>query len=316
MTIPTTDEFASWLLRSATPLDLGIPPPKGITVHSVANYLLETDEARIRMRDALVKEDTFRWLSSQREYQRAAEKVFGKRGRAAKIASERTPVPAVDTAAKFLERAAAQWKSRGRTRVQGDEYFGTIRADLARFTSRGFETTWDWRTMEAVAEYLEGKTARRFQDAVNEIDAAAAAAYTAFVRYQALVEELKKPNLRSIPVNRFHLRTHLNSWNPTAMLGIVSPLGRKDSTSDERLFVYRMFTANRRSARSAKAEAIAELMGLEGFRHQYEVRTIERLCAGFAKLAAPFSRTSGEPTKETVKSPTSSRGNTSAIRAA
>jgi len=168
-----------------------------------------------------------------------------------------------------------------------------LRNDIERSARYGFEGTWIYGTVRAVAEYLEGRTARRFQDAVRDIEVAADAAFAAVRRYEELAEELKSPAFRDIPVNRAQLRTHLTKWYPTTMLDLVSPLGRKDSRSDERLFVYRMFVLNRRKTRSPKVEAIAELMGLEGFRHQYDLRTIERLCARFAEQTREFRRAGG-----------------------
>ena len=51
-----------------------------------------------------------------------------------------------------------------------------------------------------------------------------------------------------------------------------------------------MFKANKQVSRNAKTEAIVELMGLEGFKHQYDSRTVEKLCAGFTGMKRRVSR--------------------------
>lgn len=77
------------------------------------------------------------------------------------------------------------------------------------------------------------------------------------------------------------------------------PLHRADATVNERFFVYQVSRSNWQVSRSSKAEAIADLMELEGFDVKMEIRTIERMCAKFRenrrKLAARLERI-GEPT--------------------
>ena len=65
------------------------------------------------------------------------------------------------------------------------------------------------------------------------------------------------------------------------------PIRRNDPRGAERLFVYRMQSINRTISRKAKAEAIYELMAMDGFRHQYDLRTVERLCKQFAGRKRP-----------------------------
>lgn len=136
--------------------------------------------------------------------------------------------------------------------------------------------------MRAVAEYIEGRAAASFQHAAAEIEAAAKAAQEAMTRYQHLAEILNRAGFRGIWVRGARAQRRPIEVS-AADIGAL-PIGtRKDERSNERLFVYRMFVANQGAVRSAKPEAIADLMGLEGFRHKYETRTIERLCKRFAE---------------------------------
>jgi hypothetical protein len=57
------------------------------------------------------------------------------------------------------------------------------------------------------------------------------------------------------------------------------PIRRNSKHKAELLFIVRMYQAHRRHLRTPKPEVIAELMTIEGFRHQLDERTIERQCA-------------------------------------
>lgn len=64
------------------------------------------------------------------------------------------------------------------------------------------------------------------------------------------------------------------------------PITKNSQHKAEQLFVYRVWLINQQYTGKPKAEAIAELMTLDGFDHVFDKRTVERMCARFkaAKL--------------------------------
>ncbi len=289
--IPTKDEFDSWLSLASIPVETAARLPAVLTIDGVAEYLREADEDNQRAFDKLREMVAFQWLVEQREYKRAYDRVFGVRHRTAVAARQADPDRFRKRAEQILDSFERSQPSgsvqaeiyrlsdesmRRRIDRQNDE---RLRERIQYRAAADWTSLWVYGTMGAVAEYLEGKTASRFQDAVKELAAAAQAAQVASAKYVELAEEVNRANLRNVGIVLGRFKSRLAPRFDVH----ESPIGRKDARIDERLFVYRMFFLNRGRARSPKVEAIAELMGLEGFRHQYDSRTIERLCARFAE---------------------------------
>ncbi len=288
--IPTKEEFDAWLTLATTPIEVGVslpPEPAELTVDDAADYFRQADADQERRWRAMLDLHAWKWLCSQREFRRAHERVFSTRRRKERGDAEpdidRFRARAqrfFDSAEEFHARRISEgWKASASEQTRAHDR----RRAIERAGSRAFDGDWRTATMRAVAEYLEGKAAASYQDAAAEIEAAARAAQEAVARYLHLSEVLNEAGLRGIWVRGMRYpRKHTEFSVPDIN---ALPIGsRKDGRSNERLFVYRMFVANRGAVRSAKPEAITELMGLEGFRHQYETRTIERLCKRFAEL--------------------------------
>ena len=90
------------------------------------------------------------------------------------------------------------------------------------------------------------------------------------------------------------------------------PIQRDAKHKAEHLYVYRLWQINLRYFGSAKPDCIAELMFLDGIAHQFDVRTIERMCAKFKtarlsrfrpKVAVANNEPKVEPTAATKPSP-------------
>ncbi len=289
--VPTTEEFNAWLTLATTPIEVGasLPPePAELTVDDAAEYLRQADADKEQRWRAMMGSPAWQWLRSQREFLRAYDRVFSTRRRKERDEAE----PDIDhfraQAQRFFDsaeesharRISEGWKASASEQTRAH----ALRGSIERAGSRPFDGYWHTATMHATAEYLAGTAAASFQEAAAEIEAAAKAAQEAVARFMHLSEVLNEAGLWGIWVRggpRF-LRGRDEARVPDID---ALPIGsRKDETNNERLFVYRMFVANRRAVRSAKPEAIAELMGLEGFRHRYETRTIERLCKRFAEI--------------------------------
>jgi hypothetical protein len=290
MAVPTKEEFDAWLTLATTPIEVGasLPAePAELTVDDAAAYLRQADADKERRWRAMLALPAWQWLHSQREFLRAYERVFSTRRRKERDGAE----PDIDyfhalaqtyfdnAEESHARRISEGWKDSASEQTRAR----SLRGLIGRAGSRAFDGDWRTATMRAVAEYLEGKAAASFQNAAAEIGAAAKAAQEAVARFMHLSEVLNEADFLGIWVRGPRFlggRTEVGVPDIGAL-----PIGsRKDERSNERLFVYRMFVANRRAVRSAKPEAIAELMGMEGFRHQYETRTIERLCKRFAEL--------------------------------
>jgi hypothetical protein len=59
------------------------------------------------------------------------------------------------------------------------------------------------------------------------------------------------------------------------------PIRRNSKHKAEQLFVYRAWQANQRHVGKPKPEVIVELMTFDGFGHQFDLRTVARMCAKF-----------------------------------
>lgn len=293
--VPTKEEFDAWLSLASTPIEVSasLPPePAELTVDDAADYLRQAGADQEQRWRAMLALPAWQWLRSQREFLRAHDRIFSTRRRKERDGAE----PDIDRfralAQRYFDSAEKFARRMSEERLAKFDDYPThileyraryFRRSIERTGSRAFDDYWHTETMRAVAEYLEGKAAANFLDAAAEIEAAAKAASKAVARYVRLAEALNGADFLTVRVRG--LRPHQKSPEFDVPDLDASPTGRrKNARSDERLFVYRMFLANRSAVRKPKAEAIAELMGLEGFRHQYETRTIERLCAKFAEL--------------------------------
>jgi len=300
MAVPTKEDFDAWLTLATMPIQVGASLPSEsveLTIDDAAEYLRQADADRQQRWRAMRDLPAWRWLTGQREFVRAVDRVFGsrrptKRGVGVAETSNENETDRFRARAQRLFDITETHARRmsGERHARFEEYPAStlqyrardLRREIEREGTYAFDRLWYADAMRAVAEYLEGNTAAKFVDAAAEIKAAANAARDAVARYVRFAEALNGADFRTVQVRGLHFHQRRPFDVPDLE---ASPIGRrKDARGDERLFVYRMFVANRSVVRSAKPEAIADLMCLEGFRHQYETRTIERLCKRFAEL--------------------------------
>lgn len=65
------------------------------------------------------------------------------------------------------------------------------------------------------------------------------------------------------------------------------PISRDGPRKRELLFVHQMWRVHQQLFRAAKAEVITDLMTMEGFRYQFDIRTVERLSSKWKGLLLP-----------------------------
>ncbi|WP_146126550.1 hypothetical protein [Burkholderia multivorans] len=71
---------------------------------------------------------------------------------------------------------------------------------------------------------------------------------------------------------------------------ILYPISRLDGTARARLFVYKMTDINVQHCGSPKAGLIADLMEIDGFVSQLDLRTIERQCSNYESMQRDYWR--------------------------
>lgn len=145
----------------------------------------------------------------------------------------------------------------------------------------------------ALNEYLYSDTAQRMAENRRTIESRVKTAIAGIEAISTLIQDsLAMEVLKGLPSSQRPkfwqkeiLSEQLNGLQLLAAVDATSiyPIARSDETMRERLFVYRMSRLNWRHFRSFKAEAIANLMMLEGFRTSLDTRNIEKLCKKFSE---------------------------------
>lgn len=285
--IPTREEFSEWLQLGTTRMPWGddcLPEPGALTHEAAVSHLAAAVGWRGELQEQMRRLPAGAWLEAQEGYQRARAIVHGAR---------KGTAPKAMTKAQFLRaRVSAMWDQAAREPAPQQTFHNFVAA------AGGDDHTnhWQWNCMLALAEYFHvpdrpaavHQAAKRFSDA-------AAALQRAVDEFLLCADDLNDYEIAEASVE-------LPADLP-AQLGEVSagrigapdrahfPLGRLDEQASERLFVYRVWCANMQQTQSPKAEAIFELMMIDGFRSRYaDVDSIERLCADFKKRRTLWER--------------------------
>lgn len=276
MAIPNQQQFAEWLQLVRTPLAIELPA-RGETITKVS-WLAWTAEVRrlgeIRWNE-LTATPVGQWLSETKEISRARDLVFRAHMKKYPIKEE-----SIDEIADWYLSTAAVTSSSASGRNEW------LRSQMREWIRGPLKGSWTSICVEAIAEYFNperpAQVARAHKDLADALDQARSAISRLKASTEA-VESLHLPEAR-IRLSATFVRT-LNEFGPLTeplcLSGEAFPIGRLDAHSGERLFVFRMHRANVAITRGPRIEAIDELMGIEGFRHQYDRRTIERLCKEF-----------------------------------
>lgn len=269
MPVPERRDFAALLALADAPLHVSNEPPDTLARHEAAEYLIEIETLRRRRWAEIELAPAWVWLTRQREFERAWNIVTGQRRRG-RLSERRDQSPLKDRANARVDKIFAGKES---VSVHWVSWGGWHR-------DTPFRHVWVVDCIRAVSEYLEGTAASAMVRAARDFEKARLEAHRAVQRFLDVQRQIDAYNVYGVRTGPSRSLSswlsHKGEWDISAL-----PLRRNDELARERLFVFRLWEMNTAFARSPKVEAIAELMGLEGFRHQYDVRTIERLCAGF-----------------------------------
>ena len=266
MTIPSNADFDEWLTRADATIDLPVqlPPDTEISEADAIAYLSVALPARTDSVRELLGMPAMRWLEAAREFQRAKAIVTrpGRGGRRAEPLNQKA-VSAEERYRALYRKAVDDAHRYGASH----EYLPT--RDIGYWLHRTISAapfpkyTWLHKTVASLSEYLYSGRGDGWVEAAREIELAAQEAAKAAARYWQLARhvdslEALRPGWRSRRAEHDHERGHVFRVPPAD----IFPFTRRDDNNAERLFVYRMAIANLSASRSAKPEAIVELMGL------------------------------------------------------
>ena len=313
MAIPTEAEFKAWLQIASRPLD--IPPelseaweathvrkailPKTIAVDYYRAIRLEGESSDDRLRATPINS----WLRGQREFTRAQRLVlFGRKvasgGREpenltkidfAKAVEDMFELGAKREASRQHGEDAALFSAdaigdhQAANKTDAEQRISRYVCNLLDFLARKYQPnqTWLYACVHALNEYYYGDAWRRSVALSKSLAASIQSAKKSIDLVVAQIDEAVSLDFSSRAFGRLFM-IRASEGMSKSLSEISFPVQRNDVRACEKLFVFRLYKANRRFTKKPKTEAIAELMGLEGFRHQYDPRTIEKLCSGFA----------------------------------
>lgn len=289
MGVPTADQFRAWVAAAESEVF-------NIALHDAGctdRPLNRTNAIRVAVAFRTRLDEAWRsawelpagqWLLAQREFDRAWKKIHAGRGSKAKNA----PVAAE-------ELNYEQWAEKYVTAIEASTFRSGSDDTLAEpvyaraFTRRvetklrsAFRRNWTVDCVKALAEYFSGTAAEQIITASKQLPIAASKAEKALRQYLEHAEVILAhdvPLLR--PAGNYDLE-RLREFARSLPIRVEQPVRRADERRNERLFVYRMWRANMRAVRGPRTEVISQLMGLEGFQHQYDSRTIEKQCKDFS----------------------------------
>jgi len=288
MTIPTKSDFESWLEAARTPTlySDGLIRPldrlEALTKQSVRELLFGLRAERRARWATLAREEPIKWLHAHDDFRQAENLVlFGRRRPTAKNSTAPDlEVWAARRADRYFLRAADPKRALGWNGEKTED--GRLRYELRRLYVDGYNHSdgWVFACASALHEYLYTENWKVSLSTSRSWADARAAARSSVSALNELLASTANFGLELRTPRSFLQRTleKIEALPTTPVL----PVTRSDVRARERLFVYRMFKANHSLTRNPKAKAIAYLMGLEGFKHQYDDRSIERLCAEFA----------------------------------
>lgn len=286
MAIPSQGEFSEFLALADTPVSVSATLPEGFTIEDAVAFAIQADTDCRAVAQRLDAMPALQWLVSQREFQRADEIVRGTRRRSRRTAgvSDEQQTSREDRIRQRVTDVFRRYSER-RAQRQNDHWDAwDLRRAIERFSITKWGDLWLVNCLRAVAEYLDGTTGKELIQAVRGVEQLHAELIAAARRYSDAANRINSSGitgLRVSPPSRYVGRyMHRPLFDAPHDVSFM-PFKRDDDSVAERLFVYRLWSQNRIHFRTPKTEAIAELMGLEGFRRSYDTRTIERLCSGF-----------------------------------
>ena len=270
MPIPSLEQFESALLLANEWFAFELLD-RFATVYDDDGFVLKEKEEELRallveyfqLKDARWKEignsESFRWMFAQPGFIAAREICyFGKRRK--KHESDFSIETALEA---HFNRAK---RSRGHTEV-------LVMDRLSK--------TWPIRCLSAFREYFYTDNADKALTAgkrLNEIE-------RSLIKIGDELGALESSMLGGSNVTRLSGRI-LRQVELIRHSPLLSNIKRDGKQIRERLLAKRIFDANRKVFRATKADAIAELLTVEGVAHQVDLRTVQRWCAAFSEAAS------------------------------
>ena len=219
----------------------------------LAEAVSKADDAYEKLNWKIDASPLWKWAIAQPGFARASKYIDAKRR-------------------KKIERISKHWAN---VALDGsDEEF----AALERGFSRSASQLWVGKIFVALHEFYFTDNASRMYELVQR----GPNLHRSICRDLAALLALHRQLPTSIG-NNYRIRNLERAYEAAEDLTLINafPITRNAQHKAEQLFVYRMWEANLRQTGLAKPEVIAELMTLEGFDRQFDVRTIERMCAKF-----------------------------------
>ncbi len=280
MTIPTQEIFSEWLALARAPLELKKPTPESGIDRKFLTDAYNERRRLLRIRDEQLNAIALgAWLSQTREIDKSWQYAIKK---SKTTYFEHDCITTEQRVQRVIDYAQG---TEGLEIFENHSFY--IERDLLKaidiWSRSTYVGSWIEGCIAALAEYFDTNSPRRMLENFRKAAPAHAAAKKAIADYLSAVEALRKIGLPAV------LRVHgigifsrfLVSDDTLNINSSACPIQRNDPRNSERLFVFRMHALNNRHFRATRIESIDELMSIDGFRHQYDRRTIERLCAEF-----------------------------------
>lgn len=230
---------------------------------ALRSVLLDHDRLRIRQWDRVRREPAYRWLIGQSGYRRAEQIVWIGRKRKAILNNPSLHQPIPDLLfAKILKNPRLFY----------------------RLYSDSLSSTWDIGYLRALREYYHTGNADLIQSAANrlgDIEREMQSISDSLGALSSVVLGNSKGGL--VERNSVRLMNYLDLLQRSPITRLYV---RSSQYAKERLLAKRLFDVNRRSARSSSAEAIAEMLTVDGIKNQVDLRTLYRWCKVFAESAS------------------------------
>lgn len=289
---PSQQDFDDWFAYAeSVPSDIKPPDHWSIELPSDEEMLIFAMEARASAQKRiaqLYKLPASEWIHSKNEFKRAEKIVFY--SKRARRSDESSKPPDLMTAAKVrvnnwrrtYTRALGSHDSSASDAGQESARREAVTKMIAR--SYSWANTWDYKLMQALAEYYHGdsceKSIRAAKNLTKQLDNLLAAAEILRGTLETIAEvaQSAQSQRNSQRASRIEERAK-KLVSDSEWIHAQIPIARNDPHAREKLFVQRMHRANMAASGSAKSDAILELMWLPGFKHQYERRHVERLCS-------------------------------------
>lgn len=288
MPIPTTEQFADCLglIKKCSCRDFEADFDRTIFMdetnsngRSLVRYIFQQRDLRSQ---AVWDHVAVQWLSSQQAFEQAFRRTYSDIHRRA--SKERL----TDDELRALHESSVMLRL---TRAANDlershRFDATVREFL--FPSSGV-MRWYEGLLMALNEYFYTDNAHKILAAKKNREDLVKRAISGIEAIKSLSEDefameaMHKSYRFRFRGSSMRMDEMLQSLHQLSAIDVATayPVARSDDTLAERLFVYRISRLNWRLFTSFKAEAIANLLLIEGFRTALDARTIEKMCRKF-----------------------------------